>query len=180
MHIPCSDHDLGHARVQEDGTGLHHMRMHHDQRRVDAATVHRLLATQFPAWAGELVTPVRGSGTVNAIVRIGAQLVARPPLTGGPEETGTRLDAEAAATDEFALDLVCGWHLLDPAARAVLRSRLAVGDLEWSRGAAWAFEQALGLVWYYRDTNPVMAALGASTVNGLLAGVEVRRQSAST
>ena len=38
-------------------------------------------------------------------------------------------------------------------------SELACGDLEWWRGAAWAFQQAMGLVWYYRETNPGMSAL---------------------
>ena len=45
-----------------------------------------------------------------------------------------------------------------------LRHRLGSSDLEWERGAAWAFVQAIGLVWYYVDTNPTMAELGRSTL----------------
>ncbi|WP_454295110.1 aminoglycoside phosphotransferase family protein [Salana multivorans] len=63
-----------------------------------------------------------------------------------------------------ALDLVAAWHLFDAPARDVLRARLGCDDVEWARGAAWALVQALGLPWYYRTTNPQMAALGRSTL----------------
>ena len=63
-----------------------------------------------------------------------------------------------------ALDLVAGWHLLDAAPRRVLREHLAIDDLEWERGRAWAFEQAMGLVWYYATSNPTMSALGRRTL----------------
>ena len=42
--------------------------------------------------------------------------------------------------------------------RQVLRADLGCDDLEWERGRAWAFEQAMGLVWYYRDSNPAMSS----------------------
>ena len=29
-------------------------------------------------------------------------------------------------------------------------------SLEWERSKAWAFQQAMGLVWYYADSNPVI------------------------
>ena len=67
-----------------------------------------------------------------------------------------------------ALDLVAAWHLLDDDPRAALREALGSDDLEWARGAAWAFEQAMGLVWYYDRTNPAMAALGRRTLERLV------------
>jgi hypothetical protein len=45
--------------------------------------------------------------------------------------------------------------------------------LEWARGAAWAFEQAMGLVWYYRESNPVMADLGRTTLGRILADPDI-------
>ena len=63
-----------------------------------------------------------------------------------------------------ALDLVAAWHLLEDAPRQVLREQLAVDDLEWDRGKAWALEQAMGLVWYYVTSNPTMSALGRRTL----------------
>ncbi len=59
--------------------------------------------------------------------------------------------------------------LLEARPRQVLRQELGVDDLEWARGMAWAFEQAMGLVWYYADSNPPMSALGRRTLHRILA-----------
>jgi aminoglycoside phosphotransferase (APT) family kinase protein len=72
-----------------------------------------------------------------------------------------------------ALDLVAGWHLLDTERRGILREALNVDDLSWQRGAAWAFQQAMGLVWYYQDSNPAMSELGRSTLQRLLDAPEI-------
>lgn len=74
-----------------------------------------------------------------------------------------------------ALDLVAGWHMLDSERRAILRGRLGCDETEWKRGAAWALQQALGLVWYYQTSNPAMTALGRSTLGRLLASTEISR-----
>ncbi|MFJ3959279.1 aminoglycoside phosphotransferase family protein [Arthrobacter sp. NPDC090010] len=68
-----------------------------------------------------------------------------------------------------ALDLVAAWHLLDGQRRPLFRELLDVDEAEWRRGAAWAFEQAMGLVWYYRESNPPMSELGTSTLDRILA-----------
>lgn len=78
------------------------------------------------------------------------------------------LDAGGFGAADPALDLVGAWHLLDLGPRHRFRRRLDCDDVEWARGAAWAFEQALGLVWYYRNTNPGMSALGRSTLTRIL------------
>lgn len=67
-----------------------------------------------------------------------------------------------------ALDLVVAWHLFEEPARSTLADRLGLDELEWARSAAWAFEQSIGLVWYYRDSSPRMADLGRSTLDRLL------------
>ena len=69
------------------------------------------------------------------------------------------LDAGGCGPADPALDLVSAWHLLDRDRRDVLRTRLHIQSDEWLRGAAWAFAQAMGLVWYYHHTNPSMSAL---------------------
>ncbi len=84
-------------------------------------------------------------------------------LVAGERLAGV-LDAGDARAADPALDLVAGWHLLDAAPRARLRDLLGSDDVEWGRGRAWAFEQALGAPWYYLDTNPAMARLGAWTL----------------
>jgi len=53
--------------------------MHADEVNTDASLVRRLLATQFPQWAELPIEPVPSSGTVNAIYRLGDDMVVRLP-----------------------------------------------------------------------------------------------------
>ncbi|MFJ8038947.1 aminoglycoside phosphotransferase family protein [Kitasatospora sp. NPDC096147] len=81
---------------------------------------------------------------------------------------GGVLDTGGFAPADPALDLVGAWHLLDREPRRVLRAALGCDDLEWERGKAWAFQQAMGLVWYYVESNPAMSAMGRRTLDRLL------------
>lgn len=78
------------------------------------------------------------------------------------------LDGGAFGPADPALDLVAGWHLLDRERGELFFDALEAGSLERSRSAAWAFVQAMGLVWYYQTSNPTMCALGQSTLARLL------------
>jgi aminoglycoside phosphotransferase (APT) family kinase protein len=78
------------------------------------------------------------------------------------------LDGGGFGPADSSLDLVAAWHLFDAEAREVLRQSLGCGRVEWSRGQAWAFVQAMGLVWYYRESNPAMSELGRSTLSRIL------------
>ena len=78
------------------------------------------------------------------------------------------LDVGGLGPADPALDLVAAWHVLEAEPRQVLRDHLHCGDLEWSRGAAWAFEQAIGLVWYYADSNPTMSRTGRRTLQRIV------------
>ena len=53
--------------------------MHADEVQSDAALVCRLLAAQFPNWAGLAVTLVASSGTDNAMYRLGENMAGRLP-----------------------------------------------------------------------------------------------------
>lgn len=88
-------------------------------------------------------------------------------VTAGGRLVGV-LDTGGYGPADPALDLVGAWHLLDAERRERLRQSLGCSDLEWERGAAWAFVQAIGLVWYYEHTNATMAELGRSTLRRLL------------
>ena len=79
------------------------------------------------------------------------------------------LDVGGLAPADPALDLVGAWHTLDDHPRAIFRRDVLCGDLEWERGKAWAFEQAIGLVWYYVDTNPAVSRIGRRTLIRILA-----------
>jgi aminoglycoside phosphotransferase (APT) family kinase protein len=97
-----------------------------------------------------------------------------PPnvLVGEGRLTGV-LDAGGFAPADPALDLVSAWHLLDARQRTDLREALDCSDVQWRRGMAWAFQQSMGLVWYYAESNPVMSGWGRRTLDRLSdAGVD--------
>ncbi len=79
------------------------------------------------------------------------------------------LDVGGLGPADPALDLVGAWHLLDREPRRLLRVRLGCGDLEWERGKAWAFEQAMGAAWYYQHSNEAMHRMGLRTLERILA-----------
>lgn len=79
------------------------------------------------------------------------------------------LDGGGFAPADPALDLVAAWHLLDDGPRAAVRAELDCGDVQWLRGTAWAFQQAMGLVWYYVDSNPAMSQWGRRTLDRIVA-----------
>ncbi len=55
--------------------------MHDDEIDIDADLVRRLVAAQFPQFAGLPIVAVRSTGTVNAVYRLGDDLYARLPRT---------------------------------------------------------------------------------------------------
>ena len=84
------------------------------------------------------------------------------------------LDAGGLGPADPALDLVAAWHLLEPGPRQLLRADLGCGDLEWERGKAWAFQQSLGAVWYYAESNPAFSRASRRTLERIeAAGVSV-------
>src|SRR5919106_5712755 len=66
-------------------------KMHADEIDTDAALVGRLVAAQFPQWAGLPIEPVLPRGTDNALYRLGDDMVARLPRT---ERTTRTLEKE--------------------------------------------------------------------------------------
>lgn len=78
------------------------------------------------------------------------------------------LDGGGFGTADPALDLVGAWHLLDPARMTILREALGCSEVQWRRGMAWAFEQSMGLVWYYAASNPTMSRWGRRTLDRLV------------
>jgi aminoglycoside phosphotransferase (APT) family kinase protein len=79
------------------------------------------------------------------------------------------LDVGGLGPADPALDLVAAWHLLEERSRRSLREELGCDDLEWERGKAWAFEQAMGLCWYYVASNPPISRMGQRTLERILA-----------
>jgi aminoglycoside phosphotransferase (APT) family kinase protein len=92
-------------------------------------------------------------------------------LVAGGRLSGV-LDAGGFGPADPALDLVGAWHLLERGPREVLRRALGCDDLEWERGKAWAFEQSMGAVWYYVESNPTMSTMGRRTLDRILGSME--------
>jgi|ERR1022692_2241 aminoglycoside phosphotransferase (APT) family kinase protein len=80
------------------------------------------------------------------------------------------IDVGGMGPADPALDLVGAWHLLEGGPRQVFRDDLTCEDLEWERGRAWAFEQSMGAVWYYVESNPAMSLMGQRTLQRIMAG----------
>jgi aminoglycoside phosphotransferase (APT) family kinase protein len=78
------------------------------------------------------------------------------------------IDVGGLGPADPALDLVGAWHLLEAGPRQALRDDLGCDDLEWERGKAWAFEQAMGAAWYYVESNPAMSLMGQRTLQRIL------------
>ena len=73
--------------------------MHEGELALDTATAARLIARRFPELRREPVRAVPLTGTVNRIIRVGGEHIARFPLLGATE---TELEREATALAEFA------------------------------------------------------------------------------
>ncbi|HEY3957542.1 MAG TPA: aminoglycoside phosphotransferase family protein [Streptosporangiaceae bacterium] len=114
-------------------------------------------------WDGFRDLPREGDDVMNH-----RDLIPGNVLVSGGRLAGV-LDVGDLGPADPALDLVGAWHLLETGPRQELRAALGCGDLEWERGEAWALQQAMGLVWYYIETNPVMSQLGRRTLNRILA-----------
>ena len=54
-------------------------KMHADEADIDESLVGRLLAAQFPQWAGLSISPVHSAGTDNALYRLGEDMAVRMP-----------------------------------------------------------------------------------------------------
>ena len=78
------------------------------------------------------------------------------------------IDVGGLAPADPALDLMPAWNLMEPTARQAYRAALDVDDPAWDRGKGWAFAQAVGCLYYYRVTNPVMSATARRTLEALL------------
>jgi aminoglycoside phosphotransferase (APT) family kinase protein len=135
----------------------------HSGRLLDVPGLRRL-------WAGLRDLPRRGPDRMtHGDLMPGNVLVHRGRLAGV-------LDVGGLQPADPALDLVGAWHLLDAGPRQALRDVLRCDDLTWARGVAWAFEQAMGLVWYYADSNPAMSRIGRRTLARIVEDHGRRRQ----
>jgi aminoglycoside phosphotransferase (APT) family kinase protein len=129
------------------------------QLLLDVPRLRRMWAVmrELPRSAGDVMT--------HGDLMPGNVLVAHGRLAGV-------IDVGGLGPADPALDLVGAWHLLEAGPRQALRDDLGCEDLEWERGKAWAFEQAIGAAWYYAETNAAMSLMGQRTLQRILADTE--------
>lgn len=116
-------------------------------------------------WSSFLELPRTGADVMSH-----GDLIPGNVLVAGDRLSGV-LDTGGFGPADPALDLVSAWHLLQSGPREVLRRTLGCDELEWERGKAWAFEQAMGLVWYYVESNPTMSEMGRRTLDRILESI---------
>ena len=80
------------------------------------------------------------------------------------------LDVGGVAVADPALDLMPAWNLMTARSRLAFRATVEVEQAAWDRGRGWALAQAIGCLWYYRETNPVMSRTAHRTLTALLRG----------
>lgn len=78
------------------------------------------------------------------------------------------IDVGGVAVADPALDLMPAWNLLTARSRLAFRAAADVDGAAWDRGRGWALAQAVGCLWYYRETNPVMSRTAHRTLTALL------------
>jgi aminoglycoside phosphotransferase (APT) family kinase protein len=114
------------------------------------------LALHAPVWDG---TPVW----------IHADLL-RPNMLVRDGRICAVIDFGGAGVGDPATDVIAAWSVFGPAGRARYRAALNASDGTWHRARGIALHQAALIIPYYRETNPVFAALGRRTVEQLLSG----------
>lgn len=134
-------------------------------------------------WMAHCLAQSRGLMDVDALRDLWSQLRKTPRpepdawthgdlMPGNLLSDGQRLsgviDVELLGVADPALDLQPAWNFFTPGARTAFRATLDPSEDEWQRGRGWAFAQAMGCLWYYRESNPVMSETARHTLAALL------------
>jgi aminoglycoside phosphotransferase (APT) family kinase protein len=151
--------------------------------RVFTASSRGGLLTSQDEWVAECLERSRGMIDVDGLARLWADLRTTPRtepdvwthrdlMPGNLLVKDGRLagviDVGMFTVADPAIDLQPAWNLFDPTARSVFRAALGSDEDEWRRGMGWSFAQAVGCLWYYVETNPVMSRTAHHTLTALL------------
>lgn len=126
-----------------------------DEANADEVTLAWEAALALPAWEGPPVVVHADLHPLNLIARDGALAAV--------------IDWGGFGAGDPALDLICGWTVLEAPGRAAFRQRLAVDDATWARGWAYAFSKAVMAAPYYRVTNLALRDVMVRTLRRCLA-----------
>lgn len=79
------------------------------------------------------------------------------------------IDFGGLAVGDPACDLAVAWSFFSGAAREAFWRAVGADDASWARGRGWALSIAAIALPYYRDTNPVLAAISRRALAEVLA-----------
>ncbi|MFI0983715.1 aminoglycoside phosphotransferase family protein [Streptomyces exfoliatus] len=80
-------------------------------------------------------------------------------LLGRDGRLSAVIDFGGLGTGDPACDMMPAWTLFTADTRPLFREAAEVDDATWARGRGWALAWGLVTEHYYRDTNPVLAAV---------------------
>ncbi|WP_411107922.1 aminoglycoside phosphotransferase family protein [Streptomyces sp. c-19] len=80
-------------------------------------------------------------------------------LLGRDGRLSAVIDFGGLGTGDPACDMMPAWTLFTADTRPLFREAAQVDDATWARGRGWALAWGLVTEHYYRDTNPVLAAV---------------------
>ncbi|MEU7702358.1 aminoglycoside phosphotransferase family protein [Streptomyces sp. NPDC039028] len=90
-------------------------------------------------------------------------------LLGRDGRLGAVIDFGGVGTGDPACDTMPAWTLFTADTRPLFREAARVDDATWARGRGWALAWGLVTEHYYRETNPVLAAVARRTRTEALA-----------
>jgi len=95
----------------------------------------------------------------------------RPNLLVDRGQLCAVIDFGGVGVGDPAADVIAAWSVFGRRGRATFRRALDVDDATWNRARGYALHQALLIIPYYAETNPVFVALAKRTVEQVLAEV---------
>lgn len=110
-------------------------------------------ATAAPQWPGP---PVWVHGDLQ-----GGNLLAKDGQLSAVIDWGT------LGTGDPACDLVVAWSMFGHEAREVFREAMQPDEASWARARGWAVSR-VGVLPYYRETNPVLVEFARQTLEAVL------------
>jgi aminoglycoside phosphotransferase (APT) family kinase protein len=123
----------------------------------DAAAAAWASALEAPAWDGTSVW-------------IHTDLL-RPNLLVGGGRLCAVIDFGGVGVGDPAADVIAAWSVFSHTGRATFRGALDVDDGTWNRARGYALHQAVLIIPYYSETNPVFVTLAKRTVEEVLADI---------
>ena len=137
---------------------------------ITADLVSRLVASQFPRWAGLPVRPVEAGGWDNATFRLWFHGDAQPGnLLARDGRLCAVIDFGTCGVGDPACDTTIAWTFLSGQSSRVFKERLPVDSATWARGRGWAIWKAMKVLVGALDHDPEDAAFTAHVIAKIMA-----------